>query len=181
MGIKRRNDIRHSINKNRSSITMIDPKTTCDVEHGAFELIGELNRFYKPQYDFDYSMYRYIRMVLTVTIHNDNATSGLIIRATDRQDGVQSTIFSNAYSGAWTRQSELNNLPTIILQKDASRILEITLANFQDDWALGSVFALGGLNIPYVQYFKVKSLINSFRFYAKEGFTIKGKIWGVRI
>ena len=77
-------------------------------------------------------------------------------------------------------QSELNNLPTIVLQKDAPRILEITLANFQDDWTLGSVFALGGLNIPYVQYFKVKSLINSFRFYAKEGFTIKGKIWGVR-
>ena len=120
MGIKRRNDIRHSINKNRSSITMIDPKTTCDVEHGAFELIGELNRFYKPQYDFDYSMYRYIRMVLTVTIHNDNATSGLIIRATDRQDGVQSSIFSNGFNiSNWSDGQDksdfrLNNLPIAI-------------------------------------------------------------------
>ena len=79
------------------------------------------------------------------------------------------------------RQSKINNLPTITLQKGVSRILEFTLANFHDEWALGSVFALGGLNIPYVQYFKVKSPNNIFRFYAKEGFTIKGKIWGVRV
>ena len=120
-------------------------------------------------------------MVVTVTIHDDNANGGLIIRAADRQAATQSAIFSNAYSGAWTRQSTLNNLPTITLQKNAPRILEFIIANFHDEWALGSVFALGGLNIPYVQYFKVKSPNNVFRFYAQNGFTIKGKIWGIRI
>ena len=77
-------------------------------------------------------------------------------------------------------KSTLNNLPTITLQKNAPRILEFIIANFHDEWALGSVFALGGLNIPYVQYFKVKSPNNVFRFYAQQGFTIKGKIWGIR-
>ena len=80
------------------------------------------------------------RMVVTVTIHDDNANGGLIIRAADRQAATQSAIFSNAYSGAWTRQSTLNNLPTITLQKNAPRILEFIIANFHDEWALGSVF-----------------------------------------
>ena len=77
------------------------PKSTCTLEKGAFELIGEIDRFYKPQYDFDYHMYRFIRMVLTVTIDDANANGGLIIRAADRQEGKQSAVYSNAYNGVW--------------------------------------------------------------------------------
>ena len=181
MGIKRRNDIRHSINKNRSSITMIDPKTTCDVEHGAFVLIADLDKSYKPSWDFDYSTYLYVRMVLSITLDDENASNNLIVRSVDRGQETQSAIISNAYNANWARQSLLNNLPSVVLQKGEPRIFEMTLANFQDDWALGSIFSYGSINIPYVQYFKTKSPNNIFRLYAADGFKIKGKIWGIRI
>ena len=159
---------------------MIDPKTTCDVEHGAFVLIGEINKYYKPMYDFDYSMYLYVRMVLSITLDSENPSNNLIIRPADREVEEQSAIFSNAYNSVWTRQIELNNLPSVVLQRDEPRILEIALANFKDDYTLGSAFSFGGLNVPYVQYFKMKTVNNVLRLYAANGLTIQGKIWGIR-
>ena len=160
---------------------MIDPKTTCDVEHGAFELIDDINKFYKPMWDFHYGRYIYVRMVLAITLDGTNANDGLIVRSADRGVKTQSAVFSNAYNANWTRQNELNNLPTVTLQRGAPRIFEMTLANFQDGWILGNITAYGGLNIPYIQYFKTNSVNNIFRFYAAEGFTLNGKIWGIRI
>ena len=160
---------------------MIDPKTTCDVEHGVFELVDNLDEFYNPMLDFYYSRYSYVRMVLSITLDDTNVNDGLIVRSADRGVQTQSAIFSNAYNANWTRQSELNNLPTVPLQRGEARIFEMTLANFQDDWILGNILAYGGLNIPYVQYFKTNSVNKAFRLYAAKGFTVKGKIWGIRI
>ena len=159
---------------------LIDLKTACSVEKGAYELIGEIDKYYKPMYDFDYSMYLYVRMVLSITLDNANPSNNLIIRPADREVAEQSAIFSNAYNSIWARQIELNNLPSVVLQRNEPRILEIAIANFKDDYALGSAFSFGALNVPYVQYFKMKSVNNVFRMYAANGFTIRGKIWGIR-
>ena len=162
-------------------MTLLIPKSTCGLDKGAFVLIGEVNKYYKPMYDFDYSMYLYVRMVLTITLDDANVNNNLIVRSVDRGAGTQSAIISNAYNGNWARQSNLNNLPSVVLQKGEPRIFEMTIANFQDDWILGHIISYGALNIPYVQYFKTNSVNNLFRLYAAQGLTVQGKIWGIRI
>ena len=124
--------------------------------------------------------YLYVRMVLSITLDDANGNDNLIVRSADRGQNTQSAIVSNAYNSVWTRQNELNNLPSVILQRGEPRIFEMTLANFQDDWILGNIIAYGALNIPYVQYFKTNSIGNAFRLYAAQGFTINGKIWGIK-
>ena len=157
------------------------PKSTCGLNEGAFELIGEVNKYFKPMFDFDYSFYIYVRMVLSITLDDANTSNNLIVRSSDRGAQTQSAIVSNAYNANWSRQNELNNLPSVVLQKGEPRIFEMTLANFQDDWILGNIISYGSLNIPYVQYFKTNSVANVFRLYAAGGLTVQGKIWGIRI